>query len=66
MCKRLIFAVIAFFTPTLAVAAEPPGDIRELKLRDWEPRSMMVTKETKVDKASAPAPKPAVKTPGTK
>jgi len=29
-----------------AMAADPPGDIRELKLRDWQPRSMMVTKTT--------------------
>ena len=27
-------------TPT-----QPAADIRELKLRDWEPRSMMVTKD---------------------
>ena len=25
---------------------DPAGDIRELKLRDWEPKSMMVTKTT--------------------
>jgi predicted TIM-barrel fold metal-dependent hydrolase len=35
-------------------AAEPGGDIRELKLRDWEPRSMMVTKTTIVEKPRYP------------
>src|SRR5689334_21056113 len=37
-----------------AVAADPPADIRELKLRDWEPRSMMVTKTTVVEKPMFP------------
>lgn len=27
-----------------AVAADPPADVRDLKLKDWEPKSMMVTK----------------------
>lgn len=35
-------------------AADPPGDIRDLKLRDWEPRSMMVTKTTIVEKPLYP------------
>src|ERR1051325_6528517 len=29
-------------------------DIRELKLKDWQPRSMMVTKETRVEKPLFP------------
>ena len=37
-----------------ALAADPPGDIRDLKLRDWEPRSMMVTKTTVVEKPAFP------------
>src|SRR6516162_6875768 len=37
-----------------ALCADPPGDIRELKLRDWEPRSMMVTKTTVVEKPMFP------------
>ena len=32
----------------------PAGDIRDLKLRDWEPRSMMVTKTTVVEKPLFP------------
>jgi predicted TIM-barrel fold metal-dependent hydrolase len=34
--------------------AQVPGDIREMKLRDWEPRSMLVTKATAVSKAKFP------------
>jgi predicted TIM-barrel fold metal-dependent hydrolase len=35
-------------------SADPAADIRELKLRDWEPRSMMVTKTTVVEKPMFP------------
>ncbi len=38
-----------------ASAAEPQDDIRELKLRDWQPRSMMVTQETSLEKPKFPA-----------
>lgn len=34
--------------------ASSPDDIRDLKLRDWQPKSMMVTKETKVEKPKFP------------
>ena len=34
--------------------AQPKDDIRDLKLRDWEPRSMMVTKTTIVEKPLFP------------
>ncbi len=34
--------------------AEPSGDIRDLKLRDWEPRSMMITKTTIIEKPRYP------------
>ena len=33
-----------------APADEPVGDIRDLKLKDWQPKSMMVTKTTLVDR----------------
>ncbi|MDB5348817.1 MAG: putative metal-dependent hydrolase of the TIM-barrel fold protein [Planctomycetota bacterium] len=46
----LLMAVLAGPAP----ADDPPGDIRELKLRDWEPRSMMVTKTTKVERPRFP------------
>ena len=35
-------------------ADDPPGDIRELKLRDWAPKSMMVTRTTLVDRPRFP------------
>src|SRR5207244_13439844 len=46
--SRTLVAVLVLAGPTLA--ADPPaGDIKDLKLRDWEPRSMMVTKTTIVE-----------------
>ena len=46
-------ALIAF--ASLAVRAQDPsGDIRDLKLKDWTPKSMMVTKTTKVDRPKYP------------
>ena len=39
---------------TSGLAGEPT-DIRELKLRDWQPRSMLVTKSTIVERPMFPA-----------
>lgn len=50
LCSAVLLA--AATVPTLA--DDTPGDIRELKLRDWEPRSMMVTKATAVDRPRFP------------
>ena len=36
------------------VLAQEKGDIRELKLRDWEPRSMLVTRVTEVARPAFP------------
>jgi predicted TIM-barrel fold metal-dependent hydrolase len=38
----------------LTLRAQQPSDIRELKLKDWEPRSMLVTKTTIVEKPMFP------------
>jgi predicted TIM-barrel fold metal-dependent hydrolase len=38
----------------MSARAQAPTDIRSLKLRDWEPRSMMVTKVTVVEKPMFP------------
>src|SRR5438876_1086409 len=46
--------ISAFLIISFAQIAAAQTDIRELKLKDWQPRSMMVTKETKVDKAAFP------------
>lgn len=45
----LLWATIAWTQPT-----PPKEDIRELKLRDWAPRSMLVTKTTVVEKPRFP------------
>ena len=49
----LVSAGAALLTAASALA-EPPADIKELKLRDWEPRSMMVTKATIVETPAFP------------
>jgi hypothetical protein len=52
MKVRILLPIFTFLAGTTGVcqSAEPPTDLRELKLRDWEPRSMMVTKTTVVEK----------------
>jgi predicted TIM-barrel fold metal-dependent hydrolase len=37
-----------------ALCAQPPADIRDLKLKDWEPRSMMAAKTTIIEKPMFP------------
>src|SRR6059058_2014684 len=55
MCFRTLWVCsVLLATCAVGTAADPPGDIRELKLRDWEPRSMMVTKTTVVEKPRFP------------
>src|SRR5262249_38244150 len=56
MTPRLLAALLAGLTVAGAAGrgADPPADIRELKLRDWEPRSMLVTKTTVVEKPLFP------------
>ncbi len=50
LCVLLTAAFLVFVVPCFAQA----DDIRDLKLKDWQPRSMMVTKETRVDKPAFP------------
>src|SRR6476660_6009032 len=55
----LIVALAAYLLAPTGEAQQPSAkpqadDIRELKLRDWEPRSMMVTKTTIVEKPLYP------------
>jgi predicted TIM-barrel fold metal-dependent hydrolase len=56
MCRAAAwFLVLGSFTLEAARAQEGgPGDIKELKLRDWEPRSMLVTKATAVPRPTFP------------
>jgi predicted TIM-barrel fold metal-dependent hydrolase len=50
----LLMASILSLVVSAAVHAEPPADIRELKLRDWAPKSMLVTKTTNLEKPMFP------------
>lgn len=51
-CALPLVAVLVL-TQT-AYTQDPAADIRDLKLKDWQPRSMMVTKTTIVEKARYP------------
>lgn len=51
--KTLALIVLAAMWLSLPYRPEQ-DDIRDLKLRDWQPRSMMVTKETRVEKPAFP------------
>src|SRR6516164_1766313 len=48
----LILLILASLPDSLL--AEDKSDIKELKLRDWQPRSMLVTKTTIVEKPMFP------------
>ncbi len=52
VCVGLILAMA--LVPEASAFAEQSGDIRELKLRDWQPRSMLKTKQSKVEKPAYP------------
>ncbi len=56
MNARILLAIFTFFflMTGFGQSAEPTTDIRELKLRDWQPRSMMVAKTTVVEKPRYP------------
>ena len=52
--QPLLAVLIVSIISIVPALADPPEDIKELKLRDWHPRSMLVTKVTKVDKPMFP------------
>lgn len=52
MKLRLLLAWLAL-APAVR-AEDPPADIRELKLKDWQPKSMLVTKTTVREKPMFP------------
>jgi predicted TIM-barrel fold metal-dependent hydrolase len=54
MNVKTLVPLVLILAGGLAFCADPAGDIRELKLRDWEPRSMMVTKTTLIEKPMFP------------
>src|SRR5262245_8657413 len=53
--RTLLASATVLFLAIGSVGAQPPAaDFRDLKLREWEPRSMMVTKTTIVEKPMFP------------
>ena len=44
---------VVFLMSSVALGQET-GDIKQLKLRDWQPRSMLITKTTDVTKPAFP------------
>jgi predicted TIM-barrel fold metal-dependent hydrolase len=50
MKTRIVLAVVLVAGWCLGAGAQESGNIRELKLRDWEPRSMLKTKQSVVNK----------------
>jgi hypothetical protein len=48
-------AMIGIVALTVTASAQQPTDIRELKLKDWSPRPMLVVKQTQVDQPMFPA-----------
>ena len=50
----LIAAATLSLMASALAKADPPSDIRELKLKDWAPKSALVTKVTNVDKPMFP------------
>ncbi|HWE36103.1 MAG TPA: amidohydrolase family protein [Isosphaeraceae bacterium] len=52
--RKLPVSLVVLAVASGIARADEPGDIRNLKLRDWEPRSMMVTKATAGDRPKFP------------
>jgi predicted TIM-barrel fold metal-dependent hydrolase len=52
--SRPTILAIAMIVAVGAARAQEPADIKELKLKDWEPRSMLVTKATEVPRPAFP------------
>ena len=54
MKSYLLFACLMAAIVAAGAHAQPPEDIGQLKLRDWQPRSMLKTKATLVEKPKFP------------
>jgi predicted TIM-barrel fold metal-dependent hydrolase len=48
MCRVVIWSLVLLFPMPNIALAQVKDDIKELKLRDWQPRSMLITKATNV------------------
>ena len=49
----ILFLAVLIPVPNVAIAQQKE-DIKELKLRDWQPRSMLISKATKIDRPAYP------------
>ncbi len=54
MLRAAACLVAVLLLDSVAVLAQEKEDIKELKLRDWQPRSMLITKATEVTKPAFP------------
>jgi predicted TIM-barrel fold metal-dependent hydrolase len=54
MFRSIVRAIAALSLLTPIARAQRPDDIKQLKLRDWHPRSMLITKTTSVPKPAFP------------
>jgi predicted TIM-barrel fold metal-dependent hydrolase len=54
MCRHLAHLLALAVLAPAASAAQAPDDIKELKLRDWQPRPMVVLKATEVNRPAFP------------
>ena len=51
--RLAVFLAVSLVAPDVALA-QGENDIKELKLRDWQPRSMLITKATDISKPAFP------------
>ena len=54
MCRPALACLAALFLTSSAARSQQAEDIKQLKLRDWHPKSMLITKTTPVDKPAFP------------
>jgi predicted TIM-barrel fold metal-dependent hydrolase len=54
MCRVVLWSLVLLFPIPNIALAQVKDDIKELKLRDWQPRSMLITKATKVASPAFP------------
>ena len=54
MLRSIVGLIVIALVHTQVASAQDSQDIKELKLRDWHPRSMLITKTTEVPKPAFP------------
>src|SRR5436190_360128 len=53
--RNLLLVSIVLVSTLPSARAQDADDIRQLKLKDWQPKSMLQVKETKLEKPKFPA-----------